>query len=122
MTPNPTEKRTLHDRTKASAQLQTERTNQRPARDPDIAPRLERKWFEFDRSAVLRQIDLVQNAIDQNAAELGVVAVEGVFEKPLSDGLLRASRALHLIAHELGALHGLVAHTTRYPKGRKKRS
>lgn len=71
---------------------------------------------------MLRQIDVVRGAIDENANELGMVAVEGVFEKSLSDELSRTSRALHVIAQELTALRGLVARANGYPKGDKKRS
>jgi hypothetical protein len=106
-----------------NAQLRTAQAKGRPARsDPsDIAPKLERKWFEFDRSVVLRQIDLMRDTIDANANDLGMVAVEGVFEKSLSEGLLRGSRALHVVAQELRALHGLVARTKSYSKAFKKR-
>ena len=106
-----------------NVQLQTAQPKGRPARsDPsDTTLTLERRCFEFDRSAVLRQIDLVRGTIDKNANDLGMVAVEGVFEKSLSDGLLRGSRALHGVAQELRALRGLVARTNGYPKGVKKR-
>jgi hypothetical protein len=122
MAPSPRRKQSFRVRANAAAHAETESANKPPDQSPDIGPGLERKWFEFDRSAVLRQIDLVQNAIDQNAEELGMVAAEGVFEKPLSAELLRASRALHAVARELSALHGLVEQTARYPKTKKKRS
>jgi hypothetical protein len=93
----------------------------RPA-DPDIGPKLEHQWFEFDRTAVLRQIDKVRSAIDENAQELGMVAAEGVFEKPLSAELLRSSRALRTIAQELKGLRVMVTRTTGYPRVKKKRS
>ncbi len=51
-----------------------------------------------------------------------MVATEGVFEQPLSDGLLRSSRALRAIAQELKTLSGLVARTSGYPKIGKKAS
>jgi len=107
-----------------NAQLRTAHADSRPTRSQgsDISPELERRSFEFDRSAVLRQIDMVQGAIDDNANELGMVAAEGVFEKSLSDELSRASRALHVIAQELTALRGLVTRANGYPKGDKKRS
>jgi hypothetical protein len=88
----------------------------------DISSKFERKWFEYDRKAVLHQIAVVQRAIDQNSRELGMVATEGVFEQPLSDGLLRSSRALRAIAQELKTLSGLVARTSGYPKIGKKAS
>jgi hypothetical protein len=122
MAPSPRRKQSFRVRANAPTHAETEPANEPPDQSPDIAPGLERKWFEFDRGAVLRQIDLVQNAIDQNAEELGMVAAEGVFEKPLSAELLRASRALHTIARELSALHGLVEQTARYPKTKRKRS
>ena len=87
-----------------------------------IPPQMERRWFEFDRSAVLRQIDLVQRTINENADDLGMVAVEGVFEKPLSDELLRTSRTLQVMAQELTALRGQVSRVSGYPKADKKRA
>jgi len=82
------------------------RTNTRPIRSAvsDIGPRLERRWFEFDRDTVLQQIDLVHGTIQKNAEELGMVAVEGVFDKMLSDRLSRAARSLRGMAHQLSAL------------------
>ena len=74
----------------------------------DLSRTLERRWFEFDRDTVLRQIDLVQGTIDKNAEELGMVAVEGVFEKMLSDRLLRASRSLRGMAHQLSELRNQI--------------
>ncbi len=105
-----------------NAQLRKVHVDVRPTRSDvvEITPQLERRWFEFDRSAVLRQIDLVQHTIDENADDLGMVAVEGVFEKPLSDELLRTSRALHLMAQELIALRGQVSRVSAYPKADKK--
>jgi hypothetical protein len=107
-----------------NGQLQTA-----PAKSPTTRPALsainpnrERRWFEFDRSAVLRQIDQVQGTIDANATDLGMVAAEGVFEKALSDELLRSARALNAIAQELTALRGLVASTSGYPKAERKRA
>jgi hypothetical protein len=106
-----------------NAQLRTAHAKGRPARsDPsDIGPELERRWFEFDRNAVLRQIEMAQGALDENANELEMVAVEGVFEKSLSDELSRTSRSLYAISQELGALRGLVARASGYPKADKKR-
>ena len=102
--------------------LQRAQGNDRPTRPrlADITPKLERRWFEFDRGAVLRQIDMMHGTIDQNATDLGMVAVEGVFEKPLSDELVRTSRALHLMAQELTSLRGQIARASSYPKADKK--
>lgn len=88
------------------SQFRSLRTNNRVTRSAvsDLGPRLERKCFEFDRDTILRQIDLIHGTIDKNAEELGMVAVEGVFEKPLSDRILRTSRSLREIASQLGAL------------------
>ena len=106
------------------AQLRRVPDNGRPARSQlaDISPNLERGWFEFDCGAVLRQIDQVQDTINENATDLGMVAVEGVFDKPLSDELLRTARSLRLMAQELTALRGQVARSSGYPKADKKRA
>jgi len=105
-----------------NAQLRRVSVDGRPSRShlPDIAPKLDRRWFEFDRGAVLRQIDLVQDTIAENGNDLGMVAVEGVFDKSVSNELLRASRSLHAIAQELNALRSLVVQATDYPEGDRK--
>ncbi len=82
----------------------------------DISMRLERNWFKFDRSAALRQIDLVRGVIGANLDELSLVAAEGVFDKPLSDRLLRASRSMRSLTNELDALRILVARSDGYPR------
>ena len=109
---------------KQNTQLQTVHIVGRPAQSEpsDVAPGLERRWLEFDRDVVLRQIDLIKSTIDANVNDLGMVAVEGVFDKSLSNGLLRTSRSLQVIAKELNALRSLVVHATGYPKGDKKRA
>jgi hypothetical protein len=86
----------------------------------DLTPKLERRWFEFDRNAVLRQIDSVRRTIDQNAGDLEMVAEEGVFDKPLSAELSRAALSLHSLGHELNALRGQVARANGYPSDDKK--
>lgn len=105
-----------------NAQLRKVQSTDRPVRSSleEVTPAIERRWFEFDRGAVLRQIDLVHGTIDENATDLGMVAVEGVFDKPLSDELLRSSRSLHLLAQELNSLRGLVARASGYPRANKK--
>jgi len=105
----------------SSTHLRMARVNQQSGHSkPSVVSRkLERKWFEFDRSAVQDQLGLVERAIDEHARDLGWVAAEGVFEKPLSGRLLRTSRALHSMAKELSALRGEVAKTDDYPKADK---
>jgi len=80
---------------------------------------LEHRWFEFDRRTVLSQIDLVHRTIDGNAKELSMVAVEGVFEKSISDELSRTSRSLQTLARQLGVLRARVATADGYPKDSK---
>ena len=82
----------------------------------DLSARLERNWFNFDRDAVVRQIDLVRGVAGANGEELAMVAAEGVFEKPLSARLLRASRSMRLLTNELDALRILVTRTESYPR------
>lgn len=91
-------------------QYRSSRTNNRLNRSAvsHLGLELERKWFEFDRDTVLRQIDNVHGTIDKNAEELGMVALEGVFEKMLSDRLLRASRSLRVMAHQLRTLRNQI--------------
>jgi hypothetical protein len=87
----------------------------------DISPDIERSWFEFDRSVVLGHLDDLNGAIDANANELMMVAAEGVFDKSLSDGLLRTSRALRTIANSIGALRNQVTQAANYPGGARKK-
>ena len=68
-------------------------------------------------SLVLRQMDELQRAIDDNAKELKMVAAEGVFKESLSTRLLLASRTLNKIAQELTALRRSVARSGRPTKG-----
>ena len=107
-----------------NAQLSTARAEKRSrsATSPDIRPEIEHSWFEFDRIAVLRQLDELNGAIDANAKELGMVAAEGVFDKSLSVELLRASRSLQTIAKDIGALRGQVTRANGYPKALRKRT
>ncbi len=105
-----------------NAQLSTVRAEKRPrsATLPDISPATERSWFEFDRIAVLRQLDELNGAIEANANDLGMVAVEGVFDQSLSDELRRTSRSLLTIAKDIGTLRGQMRRANGYPKGIRK--
>jgi hypothetical protein len=80
----------------------------------DLTPATERRWFEFDRGAVMRQIDVLQKTIGRNADDMGMVALEGVFDKPLSDKLLRSSRSLLKMRRELNALRAKVMQASGY--------
>jgi hypothetical protein len=88
---------------------------------PYISPAFERRSFEFDRRAVLRQIDIMQGSIDQIVKELEMIAAERVFKKSLSDGLLDTSRALKTIGKELKARRRLLARASGYPEVEQKR-
>jgi hypothetical protein len=76
---------------------------------------LERRCFEYDRGAVLGQIDSLHQAIDQNSEELALVAEEGVFKKAVSDKLSRTARLLRAVSQELDGLRGQVSKTSNYP-------
>jgi len=77
---------------------------------------LEKRWFQFDRNAVLHQVDNMRWAIDQDASDLEMVAAEGIFEKALCDELVRASQALHRMALEMKVLRVHVGQARGYPK------
>lgn len=81
---------------------------------------LERRCFEYDRGAVLGQIDSLHRALDQNSEELALIAEEGVFKKRVSDKLSRTARLLRSVSQELDGLRGRVAKTSTYPRGHKK--
>lgn len=76
---------------------------------------LERRCFEYDRGAVLGQIDSLHRAIEQNSEELTLVAEEGVFKKRVSDKLSRTARLLRSVSQELDGLRGRVAKASAYP-------
>ena len=76
---------------------------------------LERRSFEYDRGAVLGQIDSLHRAIEQNSEELALVSEEGVFKKRVSDKLSRTARLLRAVSQELDGLRGQVAKTNDYP-------
>lgn len=86
----------------------------------NLSPEVERAWFEFDRGSVLRQLDDLRKAVAVDAKELGLVAVEGVFEVRLSEELLRASRSLTVLAKQVGKLWNEVSRAGGYPGGKKK--
>jgi len=88
----------------------------------ELTPGTERSWFEFDRAAVLRQLDDINRAIAANAVELKMVAEEGVFERPLSGDLSRAARVLRSIAKDLTNLRKTVIRVDQYSQGSKKKS
>ena len=94
----------------------------RPIRleSPPISADLERRCFEFDRDSVLQQIERLRNIIDNHAEDLGMVAFEGVFEKPLAAGILRTSRSLRTLSKELIALRTMLSEANGYPKPEKK--
>jgi hypothetical protein len=87
----------------------------------NLSPEVERTWFEFDRTAVLRRLDDLRKAIGVDAKELGMVAVEGVFEPSLSGDLLRTSRILQTLARQIGNLWSEVSRASGYPTAGKKR-
>ncbi len=104
-----------------SAQVRRVHSGDRPTRSDSshITPNLEHKWFEFGLSTVLRQINLIRSGIDENAKELEMVAAAGIFEKSVSDELLRTSRALQVMAGHVSGLRGLVARAGGYLKADK---
>jgi hypothetical protein len=115
--PHPRKKKATVAR--AELQLIAHRKPSRPTLE-NLTPEVERTWFQFDRDAVLRQLDELRKAIGVDAKELGMVAVEGVFEPPLAADLLRTSRSLQLVAKQIGDLWSEVSRASGYPKGKKK--
>jgi len=99
------------------AELQLIAGGKRPhSKLENLSPVVERNWFEFDRDAVLRELDDLRKAIAVNAKELGMVAVEGVFEPPLAGDLHRTSRSLQAVARQISNLWNEVSHASGYPK------
>ena len=86
----------------------------------NLSPEMERNWFQFDRGSVLSQLDDLRKAIAVDAKELGMVAVEGVFEAPLAGDLLRTSRSLQTLAKHIASLRSEVSRASGYPKRKRK--
>src|ERR1700730_11358615 len=108
---------------KSNAELKLVRVdNSLHSEATDIGPDAERSWFEFDRGMVLRHLDDLNDAIEANANELRMVAAEGVFDKSLSDVLLRTSRTLRTIANGISTLRSQVTQAATFPgRPRKKK-
>ena len=78
--------------------------------------RLEKKWFEFDRALVLKQVTYAQASSAKTAADLEMVADEGVFEKPLCDELREAAQDLRSTARRLLRLRDAIVKAKEYPQ------
>src|ERR1700676_4095557 len=68
----------------------------------------QREIFEIDRSNLVLQLRTIRRAINESAEEMEMVAIERVFDKPVSRALTRSSRKLYRIAEDLGDLHRLI--------------
>jgi hypothetical protein len=102
----------------SNAQLRAVHAKRQPSSaDPlYVSQQLEQKWFAFDRSTVLRQIDSTRTAIGEFANELEMVGAERVFEKPVSDILFRMSRRLKSIGRDLRAMQAAVTRAKGYER------
>jgi hypothetical protein len=85
-------------------------------RNREISLALERKWFEFDRSAVTEVLTKLQRSIHDGAAEMEMIADEQMFDASLSRTLVRTARRLDRVVENLKGLGIEVNGATGYPK------
>ena len=82
----------------------------------EIPLALERKWFEFDRSAVIDILTNLQRSIHDGAAEMEMIADEQMFDASLSRTLARTAKRLDRVVENLKTLGIEVNGATGYPK------
>jgi glutathionyl-hydroquinone reductase len=73
----------------------------------------EQSCFEADRSAVVRELTTVENAIEEDACEMAMIAAEGVFDQQVSRILTGEARAMHRMVRGLKDLRLAVARARR---------
>jgi hypothetical protein len=82
-------------------------------------PKLERRWFELDRTLVVDQLLALRTTLTNGATQMDMVAAERMFEEPLTKAILCEAKALQQLARKLGKLADRVAFAPGYPKIRR---
>jgi hypothetical protein len=77
-------------------------------------------YFRIDRRSVAQQLRHLWHHISTGAAEIEMVAAEGIFDQMLSHELRRWAQGLHQKANEIRNLHRLIMRANP-PAARKKR-
>ncbi len=78
----------------------------------------EQTCFEADRDALVRELKMVESALENGATEMTMIAAENVFERQVSKILSAEARAVLRLVHGLKDLRIAVARA-RLPKARK---
>ena len=74
--------------------------------------------FEADRDALVHELKVVENALEDGATEMTMIAAENVFERHVSKILNNEARAMQQVVRGLKDLRIAVARA-RLPKSRK---
>jgi hypothetical protein len=77
----------------------------------------EKTCFEADRDALVHELKVVENALEDGATEMSMIAAENVFERPVSKILNGEARAMLRMVRGLKDLRIAVARA-RLPKSR----
>jgi hypothetical protein len=64
--------------------------------------------FQIDRCNIMLQLRSLRRAMDQGAEEMAMVAIEQVFDKPLSRTLTRGGQRLRVAARDLTRILRLI--------------
>ncbi len=78
----------------------------------------EQACFEADRDALVRELKMVESALEDGATEMTMIAAENVFERQVSKILNAEGRAMLRMVRGLKDLRVAVARA-RFPKSRK---
>ena len=77
----------------------------------------QRNCFKADQNALVKKLKFLENAIEDGATEIAMIAAESVFDEETSKTLISEARALRRMARGLKDLRLEVAGATR--KNRK---
>jgi hypothetical protein len=69
----------------------------------------DRDLFEIDRSVLLNQVNALRRTVRNALTELGMIAAENVFARPLTAKLKKNALALNRMAARLDALTKVLA-------------
>jgi hypothetical protein len=77
--------------------LQNNHTKNRNA----VWPHSQRSCFQADQNALVKELKFVENAIEDGATELAMIAAERVFDEEVSKTLIGEARALRRMVRGL---------------------
>ena len=92
-----------------------EKKPRRIAPEEDLSE-LERGRFELDRGVVIYELTALRQTIANGARQMEAIAMERMFEQPLSEAILHESKAMRQLARRLKILAVKIASSTGYPE------